>query len=210
MDAIKTTKELFEILVPLTTLVLAFLGLTTWRKKLWGENKFSLATSTIKELYLVKEEIKNFRVGFYSGGEIYSAIREYRKEHPEEKIDDSKDSEYAEMRRWNLVVDQYQKYSTELTKLKVILNDYEIDSIQGKRMEDFLKEINLKRMHRQLNSQSLGQLQHMEEGQRKDFLNQQQEIFRVLVRSGPDDGLEDSIEKYFKGFNQRVRKYIKN
>jgi len=160
------------IITPIATIVLAFLGLSTWRKKLWGENKFSLATSTIKELYVLKKEIENYRNGFYSAGEIYNAVQEYKRKFPDEKIDDQRHPEYAENRRWNLVVDQYEKYNNDLVKLKVLLNNYNIDQVNERNMDYYLHELNIKRMQKQYNDNRKN-IQYLDEERRENILNRE-------------------------------------
>jgi hypothetical protein len=209
-DALRNLTQSLSVVTPLLTILLAFFGLSSWRKKLWGENKFTLATATIKELYLLKEEIKNYRSGFYPAGEIYTAIAEYKKDHPDHTIDERHSSTYAELKRWNQVVEQFLKFTTELTKLKVILNRYDVDKISGKTMEEHVRELSVKRQLRQFDENQEYYLQYMDEQQRAEYFNSRSEIGRVLVRSGTDDKFEQDLESYFSGFNKIVRKYISN
>ena len=201
-------KDFLAIIVSALTLILAFFGLSTWRRKLWGENKFTLATACLKELLLVKEEIKVFRNGFYSAGEIYFAIKEYKEKNPNEVIKDENTSIFAENRRWNNLIDRYNSYIAELVKLKVVLNNYNLDIIENNTMETFIRELNINRIQSQLSKDERFNLSNYTQEQREDYSRRQEKIFSVLVRTGKEDVFEKQIEDYFFLFNKRVRKYI--
>jgi len=209
LDYFAIVKQLLSILTPAGTLVLAFLGLSSWRKKLWGENRFSLATTLVRELYILKEEINNYRSPIYLAGEIYHAIDEYKKSNPDATIDDSNSSDYAEMYRWTKVLEQYYKFNDNLVKFKVLIDNFEIDKVNSVRMEEIVKEMNEKRMQVQFRKGIMRNLQNLDDLNRSKFLDEQEEIYNVLSHHSGADDFERKIEEYFNGFKKRIRKFIR-
>jgi hypothetical protein len=201
-------KDIFAILVSILTLLLAFFGLSTWRRKLWGENEFTLATSCFIELFNLKEEIKVYRNPFYSIGEIYIAIKEYKSKNPNEEIKDETSSVYAENRRWNNVIEKYNHFSEVLVKLKVILNNYSLDEIDNCTIETYIQELSVSRVQLQLSREEKFNLVDYSEDQRKEYSKTLKKMASILYRNKPNDEFEQKIEKYFIAFNQRIRKYI--
>jgi len=71
-------KDLVVICTPIGGFIFAALGLSTWKKQLWGENRFTLMTAAVKELYLLERQIGDYRHNYYSHEEMYSAFLEFR------------------------------------------------------------------------------------------------------------------------------------
>ena len=209
MSTIKIIDYIAGSVTPLLTIIVAFFGLTTWRKKLWGENKFSLALSVIKELYLLKEEIRSYRNPLYLAGEIYQAFKKVNESNPEEKYDQDKAVIYAENIRWNKVVDQYEKYISDLVKFKVLINDFEIDKIDNDTIMTYLKEINSMRMIKEMHKKRENYLQFMDEEHKEKYLEQDEKAMKILNNLGDGDEFDSNVENYFKSFKKRVRKYLR-
>jgi len=209
MDYLDIIKQIFSILTPAGTIVLAFLGLSSWRKKLWGENKFSLATTLVRELYILIEEIRNYRSPIYLSGEIYNAISEYKKSNPDAQIDDPNSADYAEMYRWKKLAEQYFKFNDNLVKFKVLIDNFEIDRVNSVRMEEIITEMNRNRMQAQYRKGIMKNLESLDETNRTKFLKEQKNIYKVLTSNGDADDFRIKIDEYFNGFKKRIRKYIR-
>ena len=207
---IELTKLIITSATSIITIVLASLGLSTWRKKLWGENKFSLAIDSIKDLVVLIEIIKQYRNPFYTSGETYEAYKEFEKK---ELIDDKKEIEkandYAEISRYNKIITQYNKYNESMLKLKVILNNLKIDEINSKGIIDYIKEISGKRYEMKIYKIDRETLHNIPDDERIKYMDKMKEIGKILNRNSNTDEFEKKLDKYYYELNKKLRKYLR-
>jgi len=207
---IESIKLIITATTSIITIILASLGLSTWRKKLWGENKFSLAIDSIKDMIVLIEIIKQYRNPFYTSGEIFEAYKEFENK---ELIDDVKEknkaNDYAEISRYKKIIEQYYKYNESMLKLKVILNKLDLDEINNKGIVYYIKEIRDKRSERQLYKIDSEEMRTMSDNERNEYMEKMKELGKVLNRSSKNDEFEMQLDKYYFELNKKLRKYLK-
>lgn len=202
-------KDLVAICTPIGGFIFAALGLSTWKKQLWGENRFTLMTVAIRELYLLERQIGDFRHNYYTPDEMYTAVLESKGTDKEKQFTHSDGVRLAEIRRWNAVVQQYQKFDDAIVKLKVLIDDFGFDVIGDDTAGKIVKEIDVKRMLNQFHEEESKNFQLFNEEQQQDYIKQQKDFASVLYRQGGDDAFERRVHEYFLAFKKKGRKYLR-
>jgi hypothetical protein len=203
-------KDIASIFFPLCTLIVAMIGLTTWRKKLWGENKFSLALCIIENLYELKEQIRYYRNPIYTPSELYSAYKQMNEsDKKEEKTDPLKIAKSAEIIRWNNIVNENIKYNTSMLKFKILINNYKFDKINDTDMSSFIGQMYSARTKKEMNDKKVDKLQFMSSKQQEEYFNKEEDIDKILIMKNDKDIFDINVEQYFTAINKKLRKYLR-
>ena len=99
-------------------LLIAALGLHTWRKQLKGHTEYELGRRLLRATYGLREEVSRVRSPFMSGGEIEHAVREagYEMEKPTDPMGYTH-AVYARIRR---LQDRLQEFALEALEAEVV------------------------------------------------------------------------------------------
>jgi len=216
MDCLKIILDCIAAIASLGTLVLVWFGLRTWRIQLKGENKFKLSLDALRELKLTLIAVDDYRNPFYPAGEIYDA---YSKRNDGKILDNRNDidlrkaQKYAESDRWGKIIDKYLIFEDILLRLSILIDNYEIDLIDGKRLKDYLIDIRNNRIEKEYADEEEKELDNASTEERIKYRKENREnrlkISAVLTRQGKDDIWGKNLEQYFDEINKRLRKYIK-
>jgi len=115
-DEISAAADLVTALAALGALVVAAIGLTTWRRELRGREEFALARETLRAVYRVRDEIRHVRNPSMYPSEW--ADRPGRDEH--QPVSDPKDVEHAYQKRWDRFVDVSGDLDSRLLEAEVL------------------------------------------------------------------------------------------
>jgi hypothetical protein len=213
-------KEIFDIIidslsiiVSICTLILVWIGLRTWKIQLKGENFFKLSLDVLRELKLTLVAIEEYRYPFYPANEIYAAFIK----HNNGKILDFMNDEdrklakkCTELERWNKIVEQFNVYNDTLLKLVISINNYDIDLVNGKRLKDYVIEMNQNRSRREFADDEREQLDFTNKDERNKLKEEYLDINKILIKHNKDDDIWGiRLEQYFEEVNKRLRKYLK-
>ena len=201
----------------LGTLILIWLGLKTWKIQLKGESKFKLSLDALRELKLTLIAIDDYRNPFYPADEIYDAYSKRNNgkildlnDNIERKLADN----YAEIDRWNKIIEKYLIFEDIMSRLSILIDDYEIDLINAKRLKDFLIDIRHNRIKKEYADKREEELDNASTEERIKYRKEHEEenlkINNVLFQyTKENDPWRINLEHYFMEFNKRLRKYIK-
>ena len=116
------TKDIISILAPIVALVIAGLGLQTWKRQLYGKSEYDIARKLLKATYKYREAIQSVRHPFMDYSEI-----------PDPPKDDLRSSDEQRKRyygttkaydnRWSKVVEARIEIDTELLEAEVLWGD---------------------------------------------------------------------------------------
>jgi len=89
--------------------IVAILGLNTWRRQLYGQSEYDLATRLLKNLYLFREVISNARHVFMQ----YSVVPDLPQEKLEQMTKEEKDW-HSQMQAWEKRLEPVAKVRADL------------------------------------------------------------------------------------------------
>jgi len=200
-------KSYVDVLFPIATVILGFVGLRTWKIQLKGGSKYNLAADTLREYHFLKEEIRRYRLTAYRWKddiERYSEIID--------KIDIDKIEKTVEHENWKHVIEQLGKYRSCLIKLKISINDYTIDLVEGDKIslvDVVIGKLDGARVEREFLNDSAKYSGQIDKEQQRLILDRRERIFSVLCKGlGDDDEIEKILEKNFELINSRLRRYL--
>ncbi|MGB2965535.1 MAG: hypothetical protein WBB69_16290 [Anaerolineales bacterium] len=107
VEIITAIKDIIVVLSAISATIIAFIGLTTWRKELKGKSEYQLAKEVLKSVYKVRDAFKHVR---------HPAIFQY--EYPEEMQNhfDQLKSEYeyegtlqVYEKRWEVMTETFRE-----------------------------------------------------------------------------------------------------
>jgi hypothetical protein len=202
-----------SMLVSIFTLILVWIGLRTWKIQLKGENSFKLSLDVLRELRLTLIAIDEYRNPFYPANEIYAAFIKHTNGKMFDHMNDE-DRKLAhkcvEIERWNKIIDQFNTYTDNLLKLEISVNNYNIGLVNGKRLKEYIVEMNKNRTRREFADNERKQLDFTNKGERNKLKEEYLDINKVLSKSSEDeDTWGKSLEQYFEEMNKRLREYLK-
>ena len=199
------------ILISIITLIFVGIGLRLWKVQLKGEDTFRLSLDVLRELKLVIFAINDYRHYFYLPSEMYEAYLAHTNgKMPDMSIREERElaAKYAEIDRWNKIIEQFNSYTDKILRLSILLDDYNIDLVDGKRLKDFLLNMSSKRMDKEFADADRGRHQFMSKEQRNEVREEYEKINTILQK--PElDTWGDELEQYFNALNKRLRKYTK-
>ncbi|MCL2381576.1 MAG: hypothetical protein FWC64_08290 [Treponema sp.] len=201
----------------LGTLILIGIGLGIWKIQLKGENKFKLSLDALRELKLTLIAIDDYRNPLYLANEIHDA---YSKRNNGKILDDRNDNErklaqnYAENDRWNKIIEKYLIFEDIVLRFSILIDNYEVDLINGKRLKDYLIDIRNNRIKKEYADIEQKKLDNASTEDRIKYWEKHRDeisiIDAVLFRYDKDsDIFGKGLEQYLVEFNKRLRKYIK-
>ena len=217
MTILIIVKESLSVIVPIITLILVGIGLKTWKIQLKGENNYKLSLDALRELKLTLLNIDDYRNPAYFSDEVYAAYSKHTNgkiHEPMNNNDWQLAEEYAEIDRWNKIIEQFNVYTDKLLRLAISINDYNIDLIDGKRLKDYLIEMNVARIRKKYLDKKIKNIDLLKEEERikkwKELEGEEKEIFDILfIISKDKDFFGKNLEQYFELINKRLRIYIK-
>jgi len=198
----QTVLNIISTIFSFVALIVAGIGLYTWRLQLNGENKFNLSVDILAELIALLGVIDDYRAPGIFASEEYVALEKNHIDPSTIKIGDETGIQYVYQERWYKLYDQFQIYEKKMDRLKILLNDYQFDLVNNKRMKDFIDEIARSKFLHNMKIHNKQPLEDIE----TDLNNLIKIIAKVDMR---DDVFGQEIEKYFFEMNRRLRKYIK-
>ena len=189
-----------SMIISIFTLILVWIGLKTWKIQLKGENSFKLSLDVLRKLKLTLIVIDDYRHPFYPANEVYTSfIKHYNGRIPDFMNDEDKKLAHicAELERWNKIIEQYNIYTDILLKLVISINNYNIDLVNGKRLKDYIIEMNQNRSRKEFADEDREQLKFMNTDERNELKEEYSEINSVLSTFKKD---EDTWGKNLNNF----------
>ena len=217
MDRFKVIMEIISVILSIGTFFLVLHGLRIWKIQLKGENTFKLSLDILRELKLTLIAIDEYRYTFISADEIYEAYSKYSNGKILDHFN-GKEMElarkYAENDRWNAITEKYFIYEDFMLKFTILINDYEYDLVNGKRLRDYVLDLRNNRMKKEYADKREKELDHVSNEERiearKLYKEENEKMYAVLFRSSKDDDIwGENLEQYFSEINKRLRKYLK-
>ncbi len=123
IKAIGNSKDALQAIFAVVGIVVAILGLRTWKQQLAGKAEYELATRLLRTIYTVRDRVRSLRSPFISAGEMYAAGKE--------KVDDEKElnrllnqndklAEFAYQVRWERVQEAVSDLVVEELEAEVL------------------------------------------------------------------------------------------
>ena len=202
-----------SMIVSICTLVLVWIGLKTWKIQLKGENTFKLSLDVLRELKLTLIAIDDYRHPFYPANEVYASFAKHNNgRFPDFMNEDDKKLAHicAELERWNKIIEQFNIYTDILLKLIISINNYNIDLVNGKRLKDYIIEMNQNRSRKEFADEDKVYFKSMNTDERNELKKEYSEINSVLSTFNKDeDTWGKNLDYYFEEMNKRLREYLK-
>lgn len=110
-------KEILYFLVTVGGLLVAVLGLKTWRKQIKGKTEYEAARKLYKAVLQLRDGISFVRNPFIPVSEMVKAEEQYKKENPN-ATSDSNNAVYQA--RWNKIVEAMSAVELELLEAEVL------------------------------------------------------------------------------------------
>jgi hypothetical protein len=131
------TKDVLTVLFTLTGLVIAGLGLATWKKQIKGSKEFEASHNLHFAMLKLREAIKHVRNPAIWPSESQRAVKFIKEKNPEKSDDELKKNEHAyvyEM-RWQKITDAYTEAESHLLAA---------EALWGHEIMDLTKPLNKK------------------------------------------------------------------
>jgi len=174
-------------LVPIAALIVAWMGLSTWKRQIKGTDKYRVASDLLLEIYRLREGIKAVRSSFV----------EYSPVHKEGESKEMADfNGYVETmdRRWKSVSEPIAEVSLLKLKSEVYLDK----NIKG-HIDELMKKV------RELQVTLEMYLDHRRPGSDLEF---DREGRKILWAKPTDDKFNDDVEKIIAQIENSVRGYL--
>lgn len=131
------TKDIFTALFTLAGLIIAGMGLATWKKQIKGSKEFEVAHNLHFAMLKLREAIKHVRNPAIWPSESQRAVKFIKERNPEKSDEDLKKNEHAyvyEM-RWQKITDAYTEAESHLLTA---------EALWGHEIVDLTKPLNKK------------------------------------------------------------------
>ncbi len=131
------TKDVLTVLFTLAGLIIAGLGLATWKKQIKGSKEFEAAHNLHFAMLKLREAIKHVRNPAIWPSESQRAVKFIKEKNPEKSDEELKKNEHAyvyEM-RWQKITDAYTEAESYLL---------EAEALWGHEIMDLTKPLNKK------------------------------------------------------------------
>jgi hypothetical protein len=119
-------------------------------------------------------------------------------------------TKYAENERWKEIVDQLLSYENKMLKLMILLNDFDLDVVNDKKLRNYVLEIRNKKVDKEFADEERDRNETMTKEEREKLKKEYLEIAKVLYKHSKEkDEWGNELENYFMTINSKLRKYIK-
>jgi hypothetical protein len=203
---INTAIDVVQTILPLGTLIIAARGLHTWRLQLKGENKYRLSLDVLNSLAVLLDKIDSFRCPSISNPEEYCALEKNGIDPATVKLGDDRRRQYVYQERWNSLIDQYRTHYEQMSRLKILLNDFDLDVVKGKRIKDHIDDLYINKYQ---DEYYVHESHNFAEPEKLKWDALHEKNIKILYKM-PDieDEYGESLLDYFTEINRRLRKYI--
>jgi len=178
---IENIKNITEILFFIGTIIVAFLGLKTWRIHLRGGDLYSYSKDALLELRKIIDLFTAYRYIFTPNDE--------------------------EITLWNKIHEQYLSYRNKIVNIRILLKNNFDDKIDGENMEDiltsFMKLIYEKQSLYEERKLELNSDERQRNGKRMEDINK---ILKNREKGGDDFSLK--LENYYNRLSEKLKKYL--
>jgi len=114
-------KDIITIISLTIAAIIAFLGLSAWKKQLVGSGEYELAKRILKATYHLRDALENIRSAFITAGEADSAVKETGLELDKSSPDYINKSNVAAIEvRWKKVVSSVQELQIEASEAEAL------------------------------------------------------------------------------------------
>lgn len=114
------TKDIISIIAPIAALVIAALGLQTWKRQLYGKSEYNIAKKLLKATYKYREAIQSVRHPSMDYSEIQNPPKDDTQPNNERRT-----RYYAATKaydnRWSKITEARIEIDTELLEAEVLL-----------------------------------------------------------------------------------------
>jgi len=170
-EIVSLIKDISSIISGTILIVIAIMGLQTWKRQLKGNTEYELARRFLSAVYKIRDAISYIRNPFVSAGEISSALQEANIE-----IDKS-DSEYQVKKQNALYQKRWKKIQEALSEYNLVI--FEVEVLWGKEIRETIKplwncisdlHLEIQRMLTKLNQEFPEELNDNEDRRRNDII----------------------------------------
>jgi hypothetical protein len=163
-------------------IIIAWLGLSLWKKQLRGGDLYKYAKEALAELKRLLNLIEDYRYLF--------------------------NSEEQEHIIWSKIQDQFSLYETKMIFVNILSKQKINDKINEKNIKDYLTII-LKNRYEKYSIKYSEEHDEIPITERKDTSQRLIEIDKILkIRSG-EDKFGDELNTYYESMRKKLEKYIK-
>ena len=134
-------KDLIALILTTSGIVIAGMGLSTWRKQIRGSKEFKTSYNLHYSLLKLRSAIKHVRNPAIWNAESYRAIQYFKKKYPERINDEDlekKSSVYVYEMRWEEITKAFEEVESHLLAAEVLWGNAileKIKPIRGKTIE---------------------------------------------------------------------------
>jgi hypothetical protein len=122
-STVATVKDAIAALAAAAAIVVAFMGLNTWKRQLHGNTKYDLARRLLRATYRLREAIRYVRTPMISVGEIAAARKATGlPDEPEPGEETGKNDEVTYQARWQKIYDARVEFDAEMLEAEVLLS----------------------------------------------------------------------------------------
>lgn len=115
--------------VAVTGVIVAILGLRTWRRQLRGRTEYELARRLLRAVYTVRDELAYVRGPFVSAGEIAAAVEEAGLDADELEFGDARAIDAVRARRWKGLAKAMSNLQLEALEAEVLWGDAVVEQV---------------------------------------------------------------------------------
>jgi len=191
------TKDVLTVLFTLAGLIIAGLGLATWKKQIKGSKEFEAAHNLHFAMLKLREAIKHVRNPAIWPSESQRAVKFIKEKNPEKSDEELKKNEHAyvyEM-RWQKITDAYTEAESHLL---------EAEALWGHEIMDLTKPLNKK--VRELN---INLNQNFAPEMRTKGLMAIHDVIYDKSSETEQDAFSAEVSKYIDAIADYLRKKIK-
>ena len=161
--------------------ILAGLGLNTWRKQLTGTADYELARRLLRSVYRVRDEITRTRSPMMSGGETAAAVSASG-----EKLTES--NEEANKRMYEIT------YDARWRRLNEVISDFETDLTEAEVLWGAVMVEHARRMRKSITKLSLAIRDHLRARRREPTSDAERKLLfeskAILWFGGDENGVD--------------------
>lgn len=122
-------RDVIAVVAPLFAVIIAWLGLQTWRKQLKGNKSYELSLKMLAAVYKVRNAIYNTRQHPLIGVEVINALNTYGIEN-NNKINDAEVYKAVYNLRWDKVMQCVAEYDVIKNEVEVLWGDEVINKFE--------------------------------------------------------------------------------
>jgi hypothetical protein len=187
-------KDAAAFLFTVAGLIIAGMGLATWKEQLKGTKEFDAAYELNYSILKLRDAIRHVRYPLISHSESYQAIQYSKEKHPEKSDEDIKKDSHASVyeMRWEEIVKAITEMESHLLAAEVLW---------GTEILSLIKPLNLK-----ITELNIALRQHFQPELRT---KNSEDLFNIIYGSGDGSESNDVFSQKINEAIRRIADYLK-